>query len=206
MALSVGMLVDNSIVVLESIFRHREEGEGLQDAALNGTSEVAMAITASTLTTLAVFVPVLFVPGLAGELFNDMVVTICFSLTISLLVALTFTPLFASRFLVVKEKIRSSFLSKVGARIGGWLDNLHEFYSRALSWSLEHRKAVILTVLGVFILSIIILVKLGGNFLPESDQGFIAIAVDRSPGVSLDEMERSMNQIDKIIAENVPEA
>ncbi len=205
LALSVGMLVDNSIVVLESIFRHHEEGESLREASLNGTTEVAMAITASTLTTLAVFIPVLFVPGLAGELFNDMVVTICFSLTISLIVALTFTPLLASRFLSFAEKHRFSLYSKLSARIGLWLDSLHDFYDRALTWSLGHRKTVIFTSFALFILSIFILFSLGGNFLPESDQGYIAIAVDRTPGVSLDEMEKSMNQIDKIIADNVPE-
>jgi len=99
LALAVGLLVDNSIVVLENIFRRKQLGESILDAADKGGSEVSMAITASTLTTLAVFVPVLFVPGIAGELFNDMVVTICFSLLASLAVALTLVPLLASRFL-----------------------------------------------------------------------------------------------------------
>ncbi len=206
LALSVGMLLDNSIVVLESVFRHREEGEGLREAASNGTTEVAMAITASTLTTLAVFVPVLFVPGLAGELFNDMVVTICFSLAISLIVALTLTPLLASRFLIFKEKVRHGLLTKLSDRIGVWLDNLHDFYERALVWSLAHRKTVLITSFVLFVLSVVTLFNLGGNFLPESDQGFITMAVDRTPGVSLEEMEKSMSQLDKIIAENVPEA
>lgn len=206
LALSIGMLVDNSIVVLESIFRHREEGEGLKEAASNGTNEVATAITASTLTTLAVFVPVLFVPGLAGELFNDMVVTICFSLTISLLVARTLTPLLASRFLVFKEKLHHTFFTKLGERIGIWLDNFHAFYGRALNWSLGHRKTVLLTAFVLFFISVFILFNLGGNFLPESDMGFIALSVDRTPGVSLEAMEKSMSQIDMIIAEHVPEA
>ncbi len=206
LALSVGMLVDNSIVVLESIYRHREEGEGMKEAASNGTNEVATAITASTLTTLAVFVPVLFVPGLAGELFNDMVVTICFSLTISLLVARTLTPLLASRFLIFKEKLSHTFFTRLGERIGVWLENLHSFYGRALDWSLGHRKTVLVTSFVSFVLAVIILFNLGGNFLPESDMGFIALSVDRTPGVSLEAMEKSMNQIDMIIAEEVPEA
>ncbi|MBU4001683.1 MAG: efflux RND transporter permease subunit, partial [Proteobacteria bacterium] len=97
LALAVGMLVDNSIVVLESIYRHREQGEAPRVAADEGAREVAMAITASTLTTVAVFVPVLFVPGIAGELFKDMVITICVSLGASLIIALTLVPLLASR-------------------------------------------------------------------------------------------------------------
>ncbi|MDZ7261446.1 MAG: efflux RND transporter permease subunit [candidate division KSB1 bacterium] len=206
LALAVGMLVDNSIVVLESNFRHREEGEAPREAANNGASEVAMAITASTLTTLAVFVPVLFVPGLAGELFNDMVVTMCFSLTVSLLVALTLIPLLASRFLQFKEKLqRKRILAKISDRIGLWLTHLHAFYARALEWALHHRKTVLLSALGLFVLSIIILASLGGNFLPESDMGFMSIAVDRSPGTSLEAMEKSMHQINSIIMEDVPE-
>ncbi|HSQ77087.1 MAG TPA: efflux RND transporter permease subunit, partial [Bacteroidota bacterium] len=133
LALAVGMLVDNSIVVLESIFRHREGGEEAKDAANAGASQVAMAITASTLTTLGVFVPVLFVPGLAGELFNEMVVTICFSLTLSLIVALTLVPLLASRFLG-RHRIRKLpfVLERMAQRVGKWLDALHRVYAVAL--------------------------------------------------------------------------
>ena len=104
LALAVGLLVDNSIVVLESIFRHKEMGKEAREAADVGANEVAMAITASTLTTVSVFVPILFVPGIAGEMFNDMVVTICFSLVASLVVALTLVPLLASRILKVREE------------------------------------------------------------------------------------------------------
>jgi len=206
LALAVGLLVDNSIVVLESIFRHREEGEELREAANKGTGEVAMAITASTLTTLSVFVPVLFVPGIAGELFNDMVVTIVFSLTVSLFVALTLVPLLSSRFLQFKEKRQGkTILTKTGDRIGGWLLNLQTFYSRVLKWAIHHRKTVLFSTLGLFILALIILANLGGEFLPQNDMGFISIAVDRSAGTSLDAMEKSMHQINTIIQENVPE-
>ena len=207
LALAVGMLVDNSIVVLESIFRHREEGEGLRDASNNGASEVSMAITASTLTTLAVFLPVLFVPGLAGELFNDMVVTIVFSLSISLIVALTLVPLLASRLLRFKQKLsqRKNILTKTGDTIGSWLTNLQNFYGRVLGWSLNHRKTVLFSSLGLFILSIIIIVNLGGNFLPESDMGLMSISVDRTPGTSLESMEQSMHKINSIILDDVPE-
>ncbi|MCI0691097.1 efflux RND transporter permease subunit [candidate division KSB1 bacterium] len=207
LALAVGLLVDNSIVVLENIFRHRELGEDLRDASHNGATEVSMAITASTLTTLAVFVPVLFVPGLAGELFNDMVVTICFSLTVSLLVALTLIPLLTSRLLHLREKLQQhSLLAKTSNRVSGWLAGLHKIYAAGLKWSLEHRKTVVFSALGLFVLSIVILASLGGEFLPQSDSGFVAIAVDRAPGTSLEAMEASMREIDGIIRENVPEA
>jgi HAE1 family hydrophobic/amphiphilic exporter-1 len=210
LALAIGMLVDNSIVVLESIFRKHEEGEAPRVAALDGASEVAMAITASTLTTLAVFIPVLFVPGLAGELFNDMVVTIVFSLTVSLIVALSLIPLLASRFLMLtrklsKENIFSQLFRKLEHRITNWLDKLQNYYSVALNWSLNNRKTVVFAVLGLFILSVIVVSMMGGEFLPENDMGYIAIAADRSPGTSLDEMEKSMHELNQIIFDNTPE-
>lgn len=207
LALAVGMLVDNSIVVLESIFRLREEGASPKEAAYAGTKQVSMAITASTLTTLAVFVPVLFVPGLAGELFNDMVVTIVFSLSISLLVALTLVPLLASRFLLLTKLVKKeNWLSKMGQILGKWLENLKNYYATALDWSLNNRKMVLLTVFCLFALSVFAVAMMGGEFLPENDMGFIAIAVDRSPGTSLEAMDKSMYELNKVILDHTPEA
>jgi len=207
LALAIGMLVDNSIVVLESIFRHREEGENPIDAADKGASEVSMAITASTLTTLAVFIPVLFVPGLAGELFNDMVITIVFSLSVSLIVALTLIPLLGSRFIKFSEQLahKKNFFSRMKDTVSRWLTDFNAFYLRILGWSLKHKKVVVFSAIGLFIVSIMIMMSMGGNFLPESDMGFMAIAVDRSPGISLESMEQSMHEINAIIKENVPE-
>ncbi len=212
LALAVGLLVDNSIVVLENIFRRQQLGNSIIEAADKGGSEVSMAITASTLTTLAVFVPVLFVPGIAGELFNDMVVTMCFSLLASLVVALTLVPLLASRFLVLKEKVRtrtnfiSRSIAKISSSISRLLDNLKKTYSKMLAWSINHRKAVIISTFVAFILSLVILGTRGGDFFPHSDQGYIAYTVERAPGTSLDEMDKSMKQIAEIIKREVPEA
>ena len=207
LALAVGLLVDNSIVVLESIFRHHEEGEQAHEAAFKGATQVAMAITASTLTTLSVFVPVLFVPGIAGALFNDMVVTICFSLAISLLVALTLVPLLASRLLQFRhETNKSSRLHKLGNQIGIWIENLQSVYDTSLKWSMNHRKTVLFSSLGLFVLSIFLLSTRGGEFLPESDMGYVQVAIDRSPGTSLEAMEKSVHKMNAIIQEHVPEA
>lgn len=110
LALGVGLLVDNSIVVLENIFRHREEGEDRFEAAANGAREVAMAVTASTFTTISVFLPIIFVQGVAGQLFRDQALTVTFSLLASLIVSLTILPMLASRFLhmesFIKEKLK----------------------------------------------------------------------------------------------------
>jgi hydrophobic/amphiphilic exporter-1 (mainly G- bacteria), HAE1 family len=212
LALAVGLLVDNSIVVLENIFRRRELGEAIIDAADKGGSEVSMAITASTLTTLAVFVPVLFVPGIAGELFKDMVITICFSLISSLIVALTLVPLLASRFLVLRENMTnnpdetSGHNRGIKFRISKFLSGVSKKYSTSLCWAINHRKTVIAVIATAFVLSIVIFATSGADFFPHSDQGFITYRIDRAPGTSLDEMDRSMKQISKIIQDEVPEA
>jgi len=208
LALAVGLLVDNSIVVLENIFRRQELGESIEEAADKGGSEVSMAITASTLTTLAVFIPVLFVPGIAGELFNDMVVTICFSLLASLFVALTLVPLLASRFLVIKRSKdnRKELFSKIKYSIKIFLNGLKNQYSRSLHWAINHRKIVLL-ITGIFLfLSILILFTRGGDFFPHSDRGYISYEVKAAPGTSLDEMDKIMKKIADIIEKSVPEA
>ncbi|MBN1408410.1 MAG: efflux RND transporter permease subunit, partial [Calditrichaceae bacterium] len=206
LALAVGMLVDNSIVVLENIFRFHEQGESARDAANNGASEVGMAITASTLTTLAVFIPVLFVPGIAGELFSDMVVTIVFSLSVSLLVALSLIPLMASRFLMMTKRVKKeNIFARWGNHINHWLENLQNVYSIALDWALDHRKTVVLSVFVLFLFSVITIYMMGGEFLPENDMGYISVAVDRSPGTSLEAMDESMHKVNQIIMDNTPE-
>ncbi|MFC1568625.1 efflux RND transporter permease subunit [bacterium] len=205
LALAVGLLVDNSIVVLESIFRHQEQGEEARKAADIGTSEVAMAITASTLTTISVFVPVLFVPGIAGEMFNDMVVTICFSLAVSLVVALTLVPLLTSRFLKIKSVSSDPDKKSFSDRIGNIVTALQDRYVKSLEWAIHHRWKVIISTIIMFVLSIVLLTTRGGEFLPESDQGFVQMSLDRSAGVSLDAMEKSVDKLYEIIQEEVPE-
>ncbi len=206
LALAVGMLIDNSIVVIESIFRFRELGESPADAANKGTNEVAMAITASTFTTLSVFLPVLFVPGLAGQLFKEMVLTICFSLTVSLIVALTLIPLLSSRVIKVENGDgRKNGFKKLAERSANSIDRLRDRYVKWLKWSLHHRRTILLTTFALFVLSILLIPSLGGEFMPEGDDGFLAISVDRSPGISLDQMEKTMREINDILASDVPE-
>src|SRR5690606_21765215 len=147
LALAVGLLVDNSIVVLENIFSHLAKGASLKDAAIQGTREMAMPITAGTLTTVAVFAPILFVPGIAGQLFKDMSLTIVFSLLCSLVVALTLVPLLASLIIAVGRPNR--FERLVGS-LTGWLDPLSERYANALKWVLANRKKSYLGVVVIF--------------------------------------------------------
>ncbi|MCK5146176.1 efflux RND transporter permease subunit, partial [bacterium] len=185
-----------------------EMGIDIRDSADKGTSEVAMAITASTLTTISVFVPILFVPGIAGAMFKDMVVTICFSLGVSLIVALTLVPLLASR--ILKKRgvpKRINHMSKISNQIGSGIDRLRNFYVRRLDWAVKHRKTVIWSTLVTLVASILLIIfALGGEFMPEGDMGYVQLAVDRSPGTSLEAMENSIRKLNKIIKEHVPEA
>ena len=207
LALAVGMLVDNSIVVLESIYRYRELGEDAREASEKGAQEVAMAITASTLTTVSVFIPVLFVPGLAGEMFKDMVFTICFSLGSSLVVALTLVPLLASRILKIATPSESpTFFQKLSRLLGRSIDRLRERYIKMLSWCLSHKSITLVATLFALLSSVGLLYTLGGEFIPRSDMGIVQMALDRSAGISLTSMEKTVKQLNTILSENVPEA
>lgn len=202
LALAVGMLVDNSIVVLESIFRRREKGEKPREAAVNGAKEVAMAITASTLTTLAVFVPVLFVPGIAGQLFRDMSLTISFSLLVSLFVALSLVPLLTSK---MKKMFREHRSGSIADRTGKLITALEKRYNKMVEWTVNHRKLVILSTIGFFIFSMFMIKFVDTEFMPEDDEGFITIDYERSVGTNLTETDRTARKIEDAIKSMIPE-
>jgi len=207
LALAIGMLVDNSIVVLENIFRHREQGEPIREAADVGTSEVSMAIIASTLTTLAVFLPILFVPGIAGVLFNDMAITIVFSLTASLFVALTLIPLMASRMLKMNDIARrSTIFTKLTGWVTAILAWMDDRYHTTLRYALHHRRTVILSITGLFILSIALFKFIGFDLMPDTDQSRIQMTVERAPGTNLEETRQTFSRIEKMVEKKVPEA
>ncbi len=204
LALAVGMLVDNSIVVLENIYRHLREGRTLLEGAEIGTTQVTTAIIASTLTTIAVFFPVLFVPGIAGVLFNDMALTICFSLFCSLLVALTLIPLLASRWLEVSPPSRG-LSGRISEAIDKSLEGIHHWYSGRLRWCLSHRKK---TMIGIWILfggSLVLIPFLGFDFFPKIDQNQFEIQIERAPGTSLQSTEMTFRRIEEIVSWSVPE-
>src|SRR5690606_35162532 len=139
LALGVGLIVDNAIVVIENIVRHRTNGQNLISAALIGTSQVTGAVIASTITTLVIFLPVIFMQTVTGSMFQQLALVVSFSLAGSLLVALTLVPMLASRFLTVKPltELREE------ERKPGKMDRLCDRYSKVLGWALKHRLAVL---------------------------------------------------------------
>jgi HAE1 family hydrophobic/amphiphilic exporter-1 len=163
LALGIGMLVDNSIVVLENIFRHQEAGVDHVTAARKGTEEVAMAITASTLTTVAVFLPVAFVGGIAGMMFKELALTVSFSLLASLAVALIVVPMLSATILRVKPK-------KTAPKERGLT-----VYQRSLKWALSRKGLVFGLTLVLFVSSLFTFARIGGEFIPDMDQGELTL-------------------------------
>lgn len=207
LALAVGMLVDNAIVVLENIFRFKEDGVPIKQAADEGTSQVSNAIIAATLTTLAVFVPILFVPGIAGIMFNDMAITIVFSLSVSLLVALTLIPLLASRWIRPgKTEIKNKYLNKISDSIGSFLHKAEQSYLKSLDFFMKRRKTMLISITGLFIVTIMFSSRVGGDFLGNADQGFITINVERESGAGLTTTNETFLAVEKLIEDKIPEA
>ncbi len=201
LALAIGMLVDNSIVVLENIFRYRSLGYKSVEASEQGASEMSTAIIASTLTTLSVFVPVLFVPGITGQLFKEMVLTVTFSLTVSLLVALTLVPMMAS--VLLKERLDNK-KSKKGDKPNA-LKKLTDKYQKILHWSLYHKKYVLLMALLMLVFSCCLVPFMGGEFMPETDQGRINLTIESATGVPLTSLRETVIKVENILKESAPE-
>jgi len=199
LALAIGMLVDNSIVVLENIFRHHEMDKSRADSADVGASEVGMAITSSTLTTIAVFLPVLFVPNITGQLFKDMVLTITFSLVVSLIVALTLVPMMASNFLKLERHDSDSRFDRFKRKLGNNIEKLTSKYHKLLMWALGRKKTVLAVVLGMFVFSIILASLAGGEFMPKTDQGFINLIVEAPSGNPIEKTRVIAYQLEDIV-------
>ena len=205
MALGVGVLVDNAIVVLENIFRHRQDGMEKKEAARKGTKEVAMAITASTLTTIVVFLPVIFMSGVAGVVFQQLAWVVSFSLFSSLLVSLTLVPLLSSRFVRVREPNPDSWQYGLVHRTTLWLEALDKSYARAIGFSLRHRGLIISATLALLISSFLLLPFIGLELEPQTDQGDVRINLELPEGTRLEVTEQFALRAEEIIQELVPE-
>ena len=195
MALGVGMLVDNAVVVIENTFRHLEEGKDRNAAAKLGAEEVGMAITASTLTTIAVFLPMTLSSGIAGRLSRPLAVTVTLALLASLFVALTIVPMISSVLFKKgsnkkrsNEKTISLFFMKVRGR-----------YTSMLRWSLGHRKTVITIAALSFLVSVAAVPILGTEFMPKQDIPLLMMKINLPVGTSLDETNRTVKKIENII-------
>jgi HAE1 family hydrophobic/amphiphilic exporter-1 len=200
LALGVGMLVDNAIVVLESIFRQRELGKGAKEAAIIGTQEVGTAVTASTLTTVSVFVPVVFVSGMTAEIFRDLALTVTFSLLASLLVALSLVPMLASRVLGNSEFDNKQSRFALLRWMSQLSDNMRRIYGRLIAWALRHRLAVLGIAFVTLIVSLGLIPLVGMEFMPSMDQGAISISVSMPRGTRLEDTDMIVRDIESYLA------
>ncbi len=203
LALGVGMLVDNAIVVLENVFRHREAGKSQLDAAIVGSREVSLAITSSTLTTVAVFVPVLFIGGIAAQTFQQLAYVVSFSLLCSLVVALTVVPGLCAR--LRHGRTPGRFTAAV-SRLGlAWQRGLTAQYGSALQWSMANKAVVVASAVLLFGFAIYLVPYLGVELQPEVDEGEVRVNVELEPGTRVEVTDALMQRLRRIAAENVPE-
>jgi len=201
LALGVGRMVDDSIVVFENIYRHRSLGLSPIEAAITGASQVSNAVIASTMTILAVFLPIMFVTeGIASILFKPLAITVSFAILCSLMVSLTVVPLMSSRMLTDKSMSRAETgkgrIGTVVDRYGKWIDNLGEHYKNWLAWSLTHRKIVVGAVTLMMIVSGCLVPFIGMEFMPAMDSGEISISLEADKGNPLSDTNRMVKVIE----------
>lgn len=206
LALGVGMLVDNAIVVLENIYRKREAGADARTSAVEGTREVAMAITASTLTTMAVFLPILFMEGVSGVMYKQLAVVVAFALLASLAVALTLIPMLSARLLAVRSRRKRSPLQPLYDRSERVLESMEGRYRSGLEWALTHRRTVLIGAVLLLAGSSALVPFIGSELMPSTDQSEVRIDGEMAVGTRLELMDQAFREIERIVADEVPEA
>jgi len=208
LALGVGMLVDNSIVVLENIFRLREGGQPPESAAVNGTEEVTAAVVSSTLTTVAVFLPLVFMRGMSGVMFKQLSIVVSFSLLCSLGVALTIVPMLSARILTSQQS-REAARETLGHRIfrlsARFFERLELQYRDLLRWALGHRLLVVLGAALVLGGSLSLIPFVGVELMPTTDEGEVRISGEMQVGTRLELVDRQFKDVEAIVRRFVPE-
>lgn len=205
LAIAIGMVVDNAIVVLENITRHVEAGSKPHEAAIFGSGEMGMAISASTLTTVAVFLPMVFVGGLVGILFKQLALLTSITLLASLFTALALTPMLASRLIkpAIKTHVKHGKLFRYSELV---FESSERIYEKTLGWAIRHRVLVIVGILVIFLFTLLLGTKIGSDYIPEFDAGDVAATFELEVGVSAEESERMAKQIENIFTEEIPES
>ncbi|MCC5813583.1 MAG: efflux RND transporter permease subunit [Leptospira sp.] len=199
LTLATGIVVDDAIMVLENIVRHREMGKSWRDAAMRGTKEVQSAALSATLAIVAIFLPVAFISGIIGKYFLEFAVTVSVAVLLSLFEALTFTPMRASRF---SNEDRDKKLSKVDAWIDRFLAQAQVFYRKTLIWSLAHPKTILLGAMLLFALSLLFIIPLKKEFVPSQDIGKFIIRMRAPVGYSIYRTDQEVAPIEKFLRES----
>lgn len=210
-AMGVGMIVDNSIVVLENIYRFAAEGHDRMSACVDGTKEVTTSVMASTLTTVAVFLPLGLTGGMAGMLFKDFCLTIAFLILGSLVIALTWVPLLCYM-LLDADKVRQDQIKRANKKasnlvttVGKWIAKLYDRYIRLLDYFVHHLKAGMLACVGLVAVFVVSCLSTNMVLLPEMDQGEVSISISMPVGSSIEETATIADRVSAIARDQVPE-
>lgn len=191
LAIAIGLIIDDAVVVVENVYRHLGRGESVEQAAEDGTRELLGPVVGSTATTLVVFLPLGLLQGVVGEFFRALCLTLAVSVLLSLLFALTFIPLLARRFLPAAGHKESS---------SRFIEPVNRVYERAVRWALRRRSVVLAAVAFLLLLGGVLYWNLGTGFLPEMDEGGYVLDYWTAPGTSLAETDRILREIEARIA------
>lgn len=190
LSLSVGLLIDDAIVVIENIIRHRHMGKSAITAAAEGTKEIALAVMATTFTVVAVFIPVGFMSGMVGQFFKEFGLTIAFAVLVSLFIAFTLTPMMAALYLPVGHQQGAGRFGRWWGVWNQWFDQLADRYALLLkNLLLQHRKKVLGGALALFVLSLFLFPYLGSSFMPVTDQGQFTVKIKRQAGSTVEALD-----------------
>jgi hydrophobe/amphiphile efflux-1 (HAE1) family protein len=204
--IALGMVVDNSIVVLDNITRHVDAGERPGEASIFASSEVGKAITASSLTTVAIFIPLIFMKGFTGIMFKDMGLVITVTILASLFTALTMTPLLSSRVLGKRRRESKSRLWRdLMMKAEQIFSRMEELYGGILEGALRHRWRTIVIAALLFFCSLGLLPLIGSEFTPEQDASYINAQIEFPVGTRVEETDKAMHRIEEIVQQEVPE-
>jgi hydrophobe/amphiphile efflux-1 (HAE1) family protein len=202
LSLAVGLLIDDAIVVIENIYRHMSRGESPAEAASSGTSEIGLAVMATTFSIVVVFVPVAFMSGIVGRFFYQFGLTVAVSVLVSLFVAFTLTPMMSSRFLHPEEPLTRNTRNPLKLAVYYWnliFQKMGESYKVTLAWVLQHRFITLAGAAAGFILSMYLGSFLGFEFLPQQDQSQLYVTFKAQAGSSLQQTSDLASQFEKII-------
>jgi HAE1 family hydrophobic/amphiphilic exporter-1 len=208
LAIAAGMVVDNAIVVVDNVYRKLERGNRPTEAAIFGTQEMFLAISASTFTTVVVFLPMLFIPGVIGTIFGELAVIVTVTLLGSLFTAATFSPMLCSRWMgtVYDSKGKAKWFTKFYAFSENMFKSWEAFYARSLSFCLRHKKLVLMGFTAAFFATMFLLPFVGNEFAPEEDTGDARLTIELPLGTRLEESDKVAKRIEGMLKTDVPEA
>jgi len=206
LAVAVGLVVDNAIVVIDNINRHRDKGERAKEGAVFGANEVGVAVIASTLTTIAIFAPIMFVGGIAAIVFGQFAAIISMALVASLFTALMLVPMLSSKLLRVRNPGSSKSVLDFFYRLGGiTLDGMELLYVKFLIWSLANRKTVFISCIVLFVWSIGLVGFIGTEFFPQQDQNRVSAEYELPIGTRYEKTGIVAQQLQTITENHIPE-